>query len=134
MEEGSDRGARGRAVTAERVRDYLSGYSYTFAAEIELQDGLEHVLSGMSLGEDDLTYERENRLGPGDRIDFLLDCGVGIEVKVAGQTGRVAEQLIRYAGYERVRELLLVTSVVHHLQIPASLCGKPVSILWLSAL
>lgn len=55
-----------------------------------------------------VTFEREVILSSRDRIDFLAG-DVGIECKVKGSVGDVAQQLIRYSQHDRIQSLVLVT-------------------------
>ena len=65
-------------------------------------------------------------LGPGDRIDFVLNGVVGVEVKVKGQVNDVLRQLMRYAGHARFDSLILVTTrITMAAQMPSELLGKP---------
>src|SRR3990167_3632969 len=86
------------------VAALLRQYRYRAMNEEELQRGIGQVLS-----EAGLWFERERRLGPRDRPDFFLAGGLVIEVKISGRRTTVAEQLLRYAGHEEVRSILLVT-------------------------
>lgn len=105
----------------------LGAYSFTFASEAELQEAI-----GSALQSERLAFEREVVLASGDRIDFLLADGVGIETKVAGAIPRVAEQLQRYAASRRVCSLVLVTTRRMHAALPAAIVGKPLSVLVLT--
>jgi hypothetical protein len=60
-----------------------------------------------------------------DRIDFVAGR-VGIECKVAFSVTEVTRQLLRYAAWPELDELVLVTSRGKHLEISNSLGGKPV--------
>lgn len=70
------------------------------------------------------TWRREVNLGGGSIIDFLIEGGVGVEVKIKGQPSAIARQLRRYAACPQIESLILVTSrpvFVAHL----SSIGKP---------
>jgi hypothetical protein len=60
-----------------------------------------------------LTVERESRLTPTERIDFLYGR-TGIEVKVIGSTASVRRQLGRYAQSGAVDRLILVSTHATH--------------------
>lgn len=68
-------------------------------------------------------YEREVTLAPGDIVDFLLDEGLAIEVKIKGQRKAIYRQLERYAKSERVSCLLLATAVA--MGLPETIETKP---------
>lgn len=67
--------------------------------------------------------EREVALGDGDIIDMMVG-GVGIEVKIKGQKRAIYRQCKRYCMHERVRELVLATSVATG--FPQYINGKPI--------
>jgi len=72
------------------------------------------------------TVEREVDLGPGDRIDFVLNDVVGVEVKIKGQVNDVLRQLMRYANHARFEGLILVTTrMTMAALMPPALLGKP---------
>lgn len=111
---------RAAAVLARLSAAVLSrGYRWT--NERELQEGLRHSLDQGAPGE----VEREVRLTPHDRIDFLVG-DVGVEVKVDGSLASVTRQLHRYAQVEELAGVLLVTTQACHLAVPRELNGKPI--------
>lgn len=69
-------------------------------------------------------FEHEVRLGPRDRIDFLIGS-VGIEVKIDGSATEVTRQLLRYAEHATIADLILVT-MRSQIVVPAELGGKAV--------
>ena len=77
--------------------------------------------------------EREAHLGPGDIIDFLVGS-VGIEVKIDGSLSSITRQLHRYAQYERIGSLILMTTRMKHLRLPDEMNGKPLVVILVSSL
>lgn len=71
-----------------------------------------------------VTVEREVRLSPGDRIDFLIDGRIGIEVKLNAQRPNdVIAQLGRYARHERIEALILLSN--RAVDLVPMIGGKP---------
>lgn len=70
----------------------------------------------------ELTFDREARLGPAERIDFLVG-GVGIEAKVKCPKRSIFRQLERYAAHAQVSSLILVTNTA--MGLPSEIAGKP---------
>lgn len=97
----------------------LRGSRLAASTEAALQQNLERLLT--SLG---LRFEREARLAPGERIDFLVEGGIGIEAKAKYGRRPIYRQLERYAAREQISALVLVTGTA--LGLPATLLGKPV--------
>ena len=102
------------------IIDCIAGFRFSYANEYQLQEGLAAALSSRGW-----PVEREVRLGARDRIDLLVGS-VGVEVKVAGKPDSVVRQLTRYAESDDIDALVLVTSRVRHLDLPALINGKPV--------
>jgi len=94
---------------------------FSFGNELDVQDGLAELFT-----RNRVPFEREVVLSPADRIDFLLENGLGVEVKIDRSLTSVTRQLFRYAKDDRIQSLLLVTSRVRLLNMPSMLCGKPV--------
>lgn len=101
----------------------LAARRFDTTTEERLQMAIAQALAGSGL-----RLEREVVLAPGSRIDFLSTCGIGIEVKIDGSHSTVLRQLIRYAAFERVRELILFTTRSKHSVMPTSLRGKPLCV------
>lgn len=110
-------------MTPEDLARLIRGYRYRHASEKDLQDGLARVFDGAGL-----SYARECPLAPGDVIDFLVQGGIGVEVKVGAGLSDATRQLHRYAAHEAVASLLLVTSRCRLDRMPAELRGKPVGV------
>lgn len=96
--------------------------------EYALHHMIEKALTSRSI-----YFEREAKLAPRCRIDFLCEGGVGIEVKRGYPAKRpLMEQLTRYAACEQVSALVVV--VERNASIPTSILGKPCTLFGLNRL
>ena len=90
------------------------------ADEYALQEKIRQCLDNHRIG-----YQKEHRLGPRSRVDFLVSGGCAIEVKRGlakpNQT-RVLSQLTRYAEFEEVNAIILV--VDRNIHLPSEINGK----------
>lgn len=98
-----------------------------FGSESQLQDDVAAALTAVWIA-----HEREVRLGPKDRIDFLCAGGTGIECKVEGGPSAVLGQLVRYSVYELVTGLILVTSRRTHRFRATEIGGIPFRVIWVA--
>ncbi len=95
---------------------------YRAARERDLQDSIEMVLRDNGFG-----VERECRLSPRDRPDFLVDGCVAVEVKMRASGSAVLSQLVRYAAHGRVQAVVVATPRLSSLSgIPAEILGVAV--------
>ena len=84
--------------------------------------------------DDTCAYVKECILAPSERIDFLIN-GIGVECKIAGSKNDVLRQLSRYAEFEQIEELVLVTTRASHRDLDGiTLNGKRVHVHWVSRL
>lgn len=102
------------------VCSLIEGHRYHFSDEADLQAAIGQVLDGKTI-----LYRREHRLSDRDHIDFLVDPGLGVEVKVSGSLSSVVRQMMRYAEHPEIKGLVLVTTQMQH-RLPRTLAGKPV--------
>lgn len=107
----------------DQVVDVIRGHRFRYVDEDELQQGLAAALSAAGL-----RVEREVRLDARSRIDLLVER-VGVEVKVGGPAAALERQVQRYAASDAVDAVVVVSSRVRHLRLPAELNGKPVEVL-----
>ena len=71
----------------------------------------------------EITYSKEHKLAPRNRIDFLVDGGIGIEVKKGKPyTRQVIGQLERYTAFPEITAIILV--VERNLDMPKEINGK----------
>lgn len=110
-------------MTAEAVVAALDAATLTYTDEVALHEDMARVLTAAGIA-----HDREVRLTPRDRIDFLCAGGVGIEVKVAGSLAAVTRQMHRYSQHDDVHSLVLVTTKAAHHAIPRTLGGVPVAL------
>lgn len=106
------------------VRAALRGVRFHASGEASLQAAIADVFA-----RHDIPFEREVALAAADRVDFLVGGDLAVEVKVDGALSAVTRQLHRYAQHGGVRELVLVTTLLRHRGVPASLAGKPLSVI-----
>lgn len=69
-----------------------------------------------------VAFEREVRLSSKDIIDFIVEGGVGIEVKIKGGKRAIYDQVVRYCAHERIGSVVLLTSVA--MGFPPEIGGK----------
>ena len=122
-------------TAAQDLRGWILAEQYSFVTESQLQDRLQDRILEYPKR---LTHVREAALGDygRDRIDFHVDAWttpdsdviaqIGVEVKVAGSLSMVGRQWTRYARYEHVDALLLVTCRASHHHVPTEIEGTPV--------
>lgn len=111
--------------TADLIAVFL-GYRFTVSSEDDLQRAIAAALEKAGV-----PFEREVRLTPRERIDFLSG-GVGIECKIGGSPGNLARQVRRYCEHEDVDQVLVVTNQPSHASLPDHIEGKPVVVLNIS--
>lgn len=105
-------------TTPTELTALLRGNRYRMGSEALLQQDIETLL-----GLRQIKFERETRLGPGERIDFLVEGGIGVEVKVRYPKRSIFRQLVRYAEHERISSLILVSGTA--MGLPTAVLGKP---------
>lgn len=107
------------ALELHRLANLLVSARCDLSNEKATQADVEKVLR--EAGRD---FVREARLGPGDIPDFLVDDALVIEVKLKSSSrSNIRRQLDRYAVYEKVAGVLLVSNIAMHL--PPEIAGKP---------
>lgn len=76
------------------------------------------------LAQANIRFRKEYPLGPRNRVDFLLDGGIAIEVK-KGKPNRaqVYRQLERYLNFDDIKAIILVVET--KLILPKEINGKP---------
>lgn len=90
-------------MTLAAILTALGGKRIDSTSEAVFQRDVGRLLTAAGVA-----WEREVILSPRDRIDFLVG-DIGIECKVQGSVGDVAQQLLRYAQHARIGALVLVT-------------------------
>lgn len=109
--------------TVERISRCIMRHSFLHADEDALQAGIAEALDQAGFA-----AEREVRLSDRDRIDLLVG-DVGVEVKTNGTSIAAFRQCQRYAHSPRVAALILVTTRAAHTDLPATVGGKPLTVL-----
>lgn len=89
----------------------IKRYRFTYANEDDLQHGLFLALTdaGYMPQREALLEQGEKALKVVNRVDLLVEK-IGIEVKVDGRTAHVHEQLARYAKFDTIEGLILVST------------------------
>jgi hypothetical protein len=110
---------------ADRLVRLIGSARVDLSTEAAAQRGLAKLFET-----EGIPFEAELRLTASDRIDFLIGR-VGVEVKIGQPRRAILRQLERYAGSDRLDELLLVSSA----PFPSAgfeIGGKPVLVVSLS--
>ncbi len=92
-------------LVARHVITELSRFGYRFGSEAQLHDGIAEVLRSGGL-----RFTREVRISEKDRLDFLVDGGVTIEVKIAGSYAEALQQSARYLDQAEVDVVIIATT------------------------
>lgn len=119
-EDGDDEVLRGSMDAINEVINALSPLRVNVATdEYEIQNKIEKLLnkSGVS-------YRKEHRLAPRNRVDFFTESGVAVEVKKGKPNRMLAiRQLERYASFPEVKAVILVVET--SLKVPKTVNRKP---------
>lgn len=108
-------------MEADVVLDVLERTRILYSSERDVHDAVEEALLAAGL-----VVSREVPLDAQSRIDLLVE-DVGIECKVSGSWRTVARQLERYATYDQIGSLVLVTTQNRHTLVPVKAqSGKPI--------
>lgn len=91
------------------------------ALERDIQNHIQRMLEQRSI-----PFDREFVLGPRNRVDFLCDGGIAIELK-KGKPGSeaLAAQAARYATFDAVTAVVLVVERCVF-DVPEEVNGKPI--------
>lgn len=89
--------------------------------EKALQAEIEKVLL-----ESNIDFQREHYLSKGSIIDFMVN-GTGIEVKIGGSAKEIFRQCERYAEFEEIKAIILVTG--KSIRLPEKINNKPAYVL-----
>lgn len=98
----------------------MRNWSMPMSSEAKLQSFMGNLLESMG---PQFPFVREHRLGPGERIDFLVRGEIGIEAKVKYPRRQIWRQLERYAAHHEIKFLVLVTGTA--MGLPPTIGGKP---------
>jgi hypothetical protein len=116
----------------DKVLEALRSHRFKYQNEKDLQKGIEEAFKAAGI-----RFEREKPIGAdGEVIDFLVDGGIGIEIKIKGSPTAVARQLLGYAECTEISVLVLVTGKARLGRLPETLAGKKLHVvaLWRSFL
>ncbi len=111
-------------IDHEKIKEIISGFKFSFLDEKEFQSEIQSVLtlSGVS-------FSREHRLDDRSIIDFLVDGGIGVEIKIDGSRHAIMRQLFRYLSHEKVKSLILLTPRRSFANMPNESNGKKISVI-----
>lgn len=105
-------------MTVEDLVRHLRRQRYRVGQELWLQDDIEAALKAAGVD-----FEREARLAPGERIDFLVASSIGIEAKTRAAPRQIYRQLERYTRHDAIAALILISGTATGL--PGDMLGKP---------
>lgn len=106
-------------VTPELLVEYIEAHRLSARTEEQLGDSVEALLKFYGI-----TYAREHRLNARDRLDFLIEGGIALELKIQGSGQALLRQLRRYADASEVTSIIVVTTRARLCAMPAELGGK----------
>lgn len=102
----------------EEFQRMIQGRRIAYGDEEELQS----IIGGI-LAAEGVNFRREVRLSASERVDFLIDDGLVVEVKLKGSHYNVLRQLQRYAKHAMVEAIVLLRP--SPMNVPATIEGKP---------
>lgn len=104
----------------ERVSRILASTRFSCLNEAELQTAVQRTLDAGGV-----TYQREHRLSRRDRVDFLIEGGLALELKVRTSKKNALSQVLRYAEHDAVSAVLVASTTHLAINLPGEAHGKP---------
>lgn len=118
------------ALQLRRLAVLLGGFTYRYGNEVQLHEGIASVLDA-----EGIAFEREFVVDARNRMDFLVEGRLAIEVKVDGSFAQAISQVNRYSGLDPVQGVLLAATPQWARQAlaptPGAFHGKPIEMTWL---
>lgn len=108
------------APTVSEIMKLIQARRFSLSDEKKLQAEIEAEFLGAGID-----HQREHRLDTNNIIDFMVGT-IGIEVKIKGSKLNIFRQIERYAQFEVIKRLILVTNVP--MGMPELVKGKPIHI------
>ncbi len=102
----------------QHILKLLSQYKFDCTWEKRFQDQVEQVLK-----DNNIAHNREYQLKAGQRIDFLVDGSIGIEIKIKGSAKKIYRQCRDYCENDVIKEFIILTT--RSMGFPKDLHGKP---------
>lgn len=87
-------------------------------SEKAVQEELSRVLDAAGM-----RHKREVELSPGNVVDFMVEGGIAIEVKIKAPKRSIYRQCERYCEHPQVEALVLATATA--MGFPQKIHGKP---------
>ena len=117
----------GTSAAAQHVAETISRHRgrLRYTTESQLQGAVAALLA-----DEGFHAQGQARLGPADRLDFLVD-GIAVELKVNGTADALERQVTRYMAHDEVTAVVVVTSRARHRGLPPLINGKPVLVVFL---
>lgn len=109
----------------DQLERTLQRYRLRCCTEQELQDAVQTILTNA-----EVEFSREYVLSPTDRPDFYLHATqIALELKISGSVETHLRQMKRYAEYEQVAGVILITT--RQTTVPDKLSEKPTGVICL---
>lgn len=89
-----------------------------FDTEAVTQAAIEKLLT-----ERGITFAREHKFGPAERVDFFCCGSIALEIKIQGSAKAIYRQLVRYAQHDACKAVVLATA--RAMRLPQEINGKP---------
>lgn len=115
------------AVTVPRPEDIVRiivSNPIVITNEKAVQEDISRLLDGAGI-----RHKREVRLSDGNVVDFMIEGGIAVEVKLKAAKREIFRQCERYCRHSQVNALVLVSGTP--IGLPADICGKPC---WLASM
>ena len=112
-------------MNVSELCEKIAFHRFNYRDEQQLQDGIELMLKDANI-----PFEREKVLGPNSRPDFFVD-GIAVEVKIKHSLADLTRQVYRYASYDAVRSIVVVTPRMRLSNLPDVLFDKPIRVVTL---
>lgn len=103
----------------KETEEKILEYEYNMTDEKDLQNGIGYVLGS--------EWIREYSLSQKDRPDFFhKKNGIAAEVKIKGSAANLIRQIHRYAQYESVNGIMVISPSIRLTNIPGKINKKPI--------
>lgn len=102
--------------TPNEIIEFLKNVRLPVHNEKSTQEAIERIFT-----ENNVTFEREFRLDAKNIPDFMVG-DIAVEVKIKGSRKGIYDQLKRYANFDEVKYIILITN--RSLGVPETINGK----------